>query len=523
MQRVMCNKRNWIGWFMLFMVYLGPAHSQTVRQLHHLDRYYAEALENWNVPGMAVALVKHDSIIFQKGYGLANLENSSPVDPNTLFAVASNTKPFTAAAIAQLVEQGRLDWKDKVRDHLPWFSLSDAWVSREMTIEDLLSHRSGLKTFSGDLLWFGTDKSPEQVVRAAQWLPLTQEFRADYGYSNILYIAAGLLIETVTDTSYSDYIHHHFLQPLGMDRTLTTVTGIEKQPNSATPYFLEGGNNLPLEWLNWDNAAAAGGLISSANDMAKWLQLNIHRGTLNGQEYFRESSFEKMTTPHIYQPINRYTRENQPSKHFRGYGLGWSLHDYHGRKIVSHGGGYDGMISKTCIVPEDGLGIVILTNSLNYLPGALVEKTLDVLLAKDTTGTDYAQLYLKAFLHNQAEKEGIERSFEETRHSIDPGHGSLEGYTGIYRDKMYGDVKVSLVNDQLVFNMIPTPIFTAKLVPWNHHVFTFRFDTAKSSLPPGKLWFQTDKDGKPNILLIEIDNPDFDFREFKFVKVPCKD
>jgi CubicO group peptidase (beta-lactamase class C family) len=501
---------------LFLLVHIVSAQNQD--QIEHLDAYYSQALKEWNVPGMAVALVKNDEIVFAKGYGYADLEKKTPVDEQTLFAIASNTKAFTATAIAQLVEQGRLNWNDRVRDHLPWFEMADPYVGRKMTVEDLLCHRSGLKTFSGDLLWFGSDKNAREVVEAARHLKASREFRADYGYSNIMYISAGLIIEEVTDTTYTEYIRHHFLDPLQMERTLTSVSAIPESINVATPYFLENKKNIALEWLNWDNVSAAGGLISSVQDMAQWILLNLNKGVWNDRFYFSENSFEKLTTPHISFPINKYTRENQPSKHFRAYGLGWSLHDYHGKKIISHGGGYDGMISKTCLVPESGFGMVVLTNSLNYLPSALMEKTLDVVLNNEMEGTDYADLYLQSFMHNQEEKEAIARNFEEERAKINPKHLPYDKYTGIYLDEMYGQIEVDMQGDNLYFSMKPTAIFKAKLEHWNDHIFTFRFDPFKTSLPPGKLWFELDKNGSPETLLIDVENPDFDFRELHFQK-----
>jgi len=503
----------------LFLVMVHLSFAQTKDQINYLDNYYEEAFQAWEIPGMAVAIVDQDGIVFEKGYGFSDLEQKIPVDEHTLFAVASNTKAFTASALAQLVEQGRIEWKDKVRDHLPWFTMKVDFVGREMTIEDLLCHRSGLKTFSGDLLWYGTDKTPMEIVMSAKHLEATLDFRAEYGYSNIMYIAAGLVIESVSDTAYGEYIKHHFIDPLQMERTIISVDQLEDVSNVATPYFLENDNHIPLEWMNWDNVAAAGGLISSVHDMTSWLQMNINRGKSDKATFFSDASFEKMTTPHINFMVNKYTRDNQPSKHFRGYGLGWSLNDHHGFKVISHGGGYDGMISKTCIVPEAGIGIVVLTNSLNYVPSALVEKTLDIILSGSTDGIDYADLYLKSYLYNQNEQAKIKNDFDEKRAIINPNHLPLEKYTGIFRDKMYGDIKVSIIEDNLFFEMLPTAIFSAKLEHWNDHIFTFRFDKNKSSLPPGKLWYEVYKNGTTSKLLIEVDNPDFDFREFEFYRV----
>ena len=503
---------------LFFTLVLNLLPAQTPEQLELLDRYYEQARSSWGVPGMAIAMVKDGNIIFEKGYGLANQKENIPVDEHTLFAIASNTKAFTAAAFGQLVAQKRLHWNDKVREYLPYFDMKDPLIGGEMTIEDLLCHRSGLKTFSGDLLWYGTDKSPVEIVGNIRWLDPVQNFRSDYGYSNVMYIAAGLVIEAVTDTSWQDYVQEHFLNPLRMQRTLLSVEKLAETANVATPYYTEGDSLIQLEWINWDNVAAAGGLISSAHDMAEWLILNASRGRYYDQKILEDEIFEKMTTPHISFQLSPFLRSIQPMKHFSAYGMGWYLSDNHGRKILSHSGGYDGMISQTTVVPEEGFGLVILTNSLNYLPGALAEKTLDLVLGNLENGTDYSELYLQSYRHGAAEKEKTLQEIEARRGQIDPGHLPLSNYTGHYVDKMYGEVIVHLTRGKLVFTMQPTAIFHASLNHWNGDVFTFRFPKNLSSLPMGKLWFVRGQDGLPEKLYIDIDNPDFDFLEFEFIK-----
>ena len=269
-------------------LYFTTVISQTSNQLQQLDSYYSKSFQEWNIPGMAIAIVNKDSIVFSKGYGYADLESQSKVDSNTLFAIASNTKAFTASALAQLVEQGKLDWNDKVIDHLPYYRLYDDYTTQNMTIEDLLSHRNGLKTFSGDLLWFATTKEPEEIIAAQQHLKPVSPFRTEFGYSNISYLAAGEIIEKVTDTSWADYVTTHFLKPLKMERTLTSVSQLKNSENVATPYFYENGQNHKIKWSNWDNIAPAGALIASVNDHAKWLILNLNKGTLNDTGIFKK-------------------------------------------------------------------------------------------------------------------------------------------------------------------------------------------------------------------------------------------
>ncbi len=486
---------------------------QTQQQLDILDKYYQKALEEWHIPGMAVAITDGEKILFSKGYGYANIDKKKKVDGNTLFAVASNSKAFTATAIAQLIEQKKLNWNDKAIKHLPYYKLYNDYTTQNETIEDLLCHRNGLETFSGDLLWYGTTKNAEEIIAAQHYLKPTSAFRTRFGYSNISFLAAGKILEKATDTTWSTYISTHFLKPLKMNRTLTSTNQIKNTKNVATPYFYEDGKHYEIAWLNWDNIAPAGALISSVNDYAKWLQLNLNKGTLNGKKYFSKASFNQLTTPHINFPV----RKNNEKTHFKGYGLGWSLQDYQGYKVIGHSGGYDGMISKSAFVPEKNLGIIIVTNSLSWAPSALVNKSFDVLLANIVDGKDWSSYYLSfKEKQNKSAKEKLQKT-EKERGKFKNQLPNSE-YIGTYTDKMYGDVIVSETNGKLQFEMVATPIFKANLKHWNHTIFTFRFDKNLVSLPQGKLWFDLDQNGKTEKLHINIPNPDFYFEEFEFIK-----
>lgn len=501
---------------LLFVVIFGltTSYSQTQDQLRELDAYYQKALDEWHIPGMAVAIVNKDSILFSKGYGYANLNKRTKVDGNTLFAIASNSKAFTASAIAQLVEQGKLNWNDKVVDYLPYYRLYDDYTTQNMTIEDLLCHRNGLKTFSGDLLWFATNKSPEAIIAAQQYLKPVYGFRTQFGYSNISFLTAGKIIEQVTDTTWANYVSTHFLTPLNMNRTLTSTRQIKNTSNVATPYFYENGQNHELQWSNWDNVAPAGALISSVNDYANWLIMNLNKGRFNNTRFFSEPTFENLTTSRINFPV----ATNSEKVHFKSYGLGWFLQDYQGYKIVGHGGGYDGMISKSTFVPEKGIGVIVLTNSLNWVSSALVNKTLDVLLANNTDGKDWSAIYLNAKTKQDSIKKATQLAYDKLRGTLNPKHLPLQDYTGTYKDPAYGTTTISLKNNMLTMSMDETPMFKATLHHWNHHIFTFRFDTKLVSLPEGKLWFDLDENGIPYKLHIDVPNPDFDFTEFEFVK-----
>ena len=498
--------------FLLFFTKTGLC--QTTEQLNHLDSYFNKSLNEWQIPGMAIAIVTKDSILFSKGYGFSNIEKGTKVDGNTLFAVASNSKAFTSTAIAKMVEEKKLKWTDKVVDYLPYFKMYNPYVTSNFTIEDLLCHRSGLATFSGDLLWYGTTKSSEEIIASQQYLKPISEFRTTYGYSNIAYLTAGKIIETISGNSWNTYIKNNFLDPLKMDRTLTSTKFLKNTANIATPYYFENGKNHKVDWVNWDNIAPAGALISSVNDFSKWLQLNINTGKLNDTTLFSVNSFNKLTTPHI----NFTVGNNTENINFRSYGLGWSLQDYQGFKVVSHGGGYDGMISKSFFIPKKEIGVVILTNSINWLPGALTNKILDVLLTNNLDGIDWSANYLKFKTQQDSIQKVKHLKNEELRGQFEPNYLKFENYTGTYKDKMYGTVTVSIKDKKLHFQMDKTPIFYANLNHWNSNIFTFRFPKNLCSLPEGKLWFDMDKNGSISKLHIDVPNPDFDFTEFEFIK-----
>ena len=499
---------------LFILLFISPLFSQNKTQLEILDSYYQKSLDEWHIPGMAIAITTGDSIIFSKGYGYANLDKKTRVDGNTLFAIASNSKAFTATSIGQLVESGRLEFSDKAIDHLPYYKLYNDYTTQNENIEDLLSHRNGLKTFSGDLLWYGTKLSAKEIIEGQQYLEPAHEFRTRFGYSNIGFLAAGKVLEKVTDTSWANYVTAHFLKPLKMNRTLTSTSQLKSTNNIASPYFYENGQHHELKWVNWDNIAPAGALISSVNDYAKWLQLNLNKGTVNGKVYYSKDLYNKLTRPHVNMPV----ADNAEKINFKSYGLGWAVQDYQGYKIIGHGGGYDGMISKSTFVPEKNIGIIILTNSLSWAPGALMNKTLDVLLAGKTDGKDWSSQYLTY----KVKQDSISASKYKKNESLRGQFGSepmdYKAYTGKYTDKMYGDLFVSVSNGQLHFEMSNTAIYKAALKHWNHHIFTFRFDKNLSSLPEGKLWFDLDKNGQVEKLHIDVPNPDFYFTEFEFIK-----
>lgn len=495
-------------------------HAQEL-DLKKLDNYIEQSRTDWKIPGLAIAIVKNNEVIFSKGYGVKDINNNKKVDDETLFAIASNTKAFTASALAILVDHEKINWDDKVTDYLPYFKLYDPFVSEEIRIRDLLCHRTGLKTFSGDLLWYGTTHNREQVIRRAQFLEPKYGFRYHFGYSNIMFLAAGEIIPAVTDTSWDDYIIEHFFKPLGMHESNVSINQFKKDGNIASPHHVdfETGETIVIPYINWDNIAAAGGINSNVKELCQWIKLQLNNGKTDDQQIISEKSIWEMRKSHTIMQISQNQAKLWDSKHFHTYGLGWDLFDYHGHKIVNHGGGADGMISKLVLVPEENLGFVILTNSINYLPTALMYKILDNYFGIDKD--DWSNLFL-TYYKQRLERKKQERIKKERNRLKNTTPGlALELYTGTYTGKMYGDAEVKLKDGKLMVYFIPTPMFVGELSHYHLNTFNIRLQNMPA-LPEGTVHFVIDKEGKVVEMKVDIPNPDFDFTELIFKKAEEK-
>ncbi len=482
------------------------------QKLSQLNNYYQKALNDWNVPGMAVGIIKNGQLIFAKGYGTKDVNEDEKIDTKTNFAIASNTKAFTAAAIMILQEEGKLDLDDKVQKYLPWFELYDPYVSKEMTIRDLLCHRSGLATFSGDLIWMASDHSQQEIVRRARFLKPKYGFREAYGYSNIMYTTAGLIIEKVSKMSWDEFMQSHFFAPLGMERTITSITDLDKMGNYTQPHLQKNGEIIKVPYMNWDNVKPMGGIISNIEDVSKWVRLQLNEGILGTDTIFSKKSQDEMFSQHIARSVNQRSKDTWPSIHFKGYGLGWGMFDYKGRKIIMHTGGYEGTITATVLVPEENLGLIFLTNKITSLYSPLMYKTLDVFFNEQEK--DWSGILLKEQKKSR-ERENKTLIQPDTTKTIIPL--ALTNYSGNYKADVYGGLTVSIEDNQLYLSFDHTKILHSRLSHLNGNIFEIEFPEAPS-LPKGMVEFYTNKKGKVQNLLIEIINPDFDFTELDFIK-----
>lgn len=481
--------------------------------LKKIDQYIAKAQKDWNVPGLAVAIVKDGKIVHSKGYGLLEKGGSDKVDENTLFAIASNTKAFIASAIGTLVDEGKLDWKDKVRDYLPYFELYDSYATSEATIEDLLCHRLGLGTFSGDVIWYKSELSAEEVVKRAKFVPQAYGFRDGYGYSNLMFITAGEVIKAVTGLEWSRYVEETFFNSLNMGRTITSTTQLDSQGNYATPHKAVRDENTPIAWTQWDNMGAAGGIISSVNDMANWMNFQLV-GVAKNNSPLSKATQNLIWTPHNTFVVGEGQKKARPGRNFNGYALGWGVTDKMGRRIVAHGGGYDGMYSRVAMMPEENLGIVVLTNGMRGISNHITDYVMDQYIQAEEV--NYSANALKNVSYPMYDRIDDIKSkrVNGTKPSL-----KTDGYTGIFYTQMYGDIYVKNEGGKLRLEFSHAPLLSASLEHWHYDTFEVKWDQEHAWFGFGTVQFNFDAQRTITGILIDVPNNDIFFDELKLQKV----
>jgi CubicO group peptidase (beta-lactamase class C family) len=479
-------------------------------KIRDIDTYAQTVMDTWHGPGMAIAVVKDDKMVFAKGYGVRELGKPDPVDENTRFEIASNTKAFTAAALAILVDEKKLNWDDKVSKYLPDFQMYDPWVTNELTVRDLVSHRVGLDTFSGDLLWYQTTYSTDEILSRVRYLKPVSSFRTQFGYQNLMYIAAGRLVEKVSGKPWADFVTERILTPLGMTNTTTRVSDLKD--NFAVPHNESGGKLRALSMGQYEAAGGAVRVNSSVADLSKWIRLQLGRGTFEGKQIFSAKQSWQMWQPNITIPVGENSIKNNPTKHFSAYGMGWFLFDYHGRKIMNHSGGLDGMLSYTVLIPEENAGFVVLTNNESPSFAIMMNKMLDVMVG--APAHDWNADAIQRDKNNKA-SEAKERAdvdaarVRNTKPTLDLGK-----YAGTYSSQMYGDVTIANEDGKLVMRMVPSPTYVADLEHWHYDTFQIHWRPSVGyNYPRGFVTFTIDKAGNTDQLKIDQPNNDFWFYE----------
>jgi CubicO group peptidase (beta-lactamase class C family) len=437
-----------------------------------LDAYVARSMKTFEVPGMAVAIVKDGKVVVSKGYGVRKLGESTPVDENSLFGIGSNTKAFTAAALATLVDEVKISWDDPVYERLKGFEMYDPYVSKEMRIRDLLCHRSGLGLGEGDLMfWPHTTFTRDEVVYRLRFLKPATSFRTTYAYSNLMFVTAGQVVAAVTEKSWDDYVREKIFLPLGMKNTNTSTSAYNQEGDWAWPHSKVEGKLQPIPFENLDNAGPAGSINSSVADMSKWLLLQLNHGKIPGSEtrIFSEKSSQEMWAQQMVVPVGQAPLKSL-QRHFSGYGLGWGLRDYKGRKLVSHGGGVAGYVTRVMLVPEENLGVVILTNAEeDNAFESVLDHILDAYLGGPTV--DYISVFKADEDKDNKEAEGKMQKAAQARAADSKPSLPLEVYAGDYSDPWYGKVTIRQENGGLVLNFERTPKGLADLQHWQYDTF----------------------------------------------------
>ncbi len=439
-----------------------------------LDAYVAKVIKTFEVPGIALAIVKDNKIIVAKGYGVRKHGDATPVNEHTMFGIGSNTKAFTTAALATLVDEGKLSWDDPVYQRLPGFVMYDPYVSHEMTIRDLLTHRSGMGLGEGDLLfWPHSTYTRDEIIYKLRFMKPAFSFRSHYAYDNLLYMTAGQIIPAVTGVSWDDYIRQHILVPLGMNNTNVSNAEFKAGGDYAYPHERVDGKLQVIKFEAFDNAGPAGSINSCAADMAKWVQLQLNRGKFVDRDgrLFSEQRSKEMWSPQTILPIGdppQPLAELKPN--FADYALGWTLRDYHGRKLVGHTGGVAGFVSRVMLVPSENLGVVVLTNAEE---GGAFDSILYHVLDRyfDLPPTDWLVAYKT--VKDTEEKEAAETMKKaESARAVDSKPSlPLDKYAGTYRDAWYGPITIRRENGALVITFDRTPTMIGDLQHWQYDIF----------------------------------------------------
>lgn len=465
-----------------------------------LDAYITRAMVDWEVPGLAIAVVRNDSVIHARGYGVRELGGSDPVDEHTLFAIASTTKAMTAAALGMLVDEERLDWDDHVTEHLPGYQLSDPYITRELTIRDLLTHRTGIAR--SDNLWIAGPFDRAEVLRRARYLPATSGFRAGYGYHNVMYIAAGEVVGAVAGTGWDEFIAERLFRPLGMSRSTTRAAVVETRDNVSGSHTRVDGAVRAVPRRDYDNIGGAGAVFSSVRDMAQWLRLHLNDGVYGGRRLLSSGTLRELHTPQIVLRMDTTAERMFPGTNLRGYALGWNVQDYHGRKLVHHSGSLNWTRTHIGMVPSERIGVVVIANlSTSNLQQAVMYRVIDALLGLPER--DWSAEYLALGRRNaggsgRAEDERI----PNTRPSLE-----LPSYAGTYENELYGDARILHQDGHLVLEYAPD--YVADLEHWHHD--TFRATWRRPGL--GRTFVTFSLDRRARAARLELDG----FGEFRRV------
>lgn len=448
------------------------------------DRYVAKAARDWKVPGMAIAVVHGDSLVFARGYGVQALGKAAPATEHTRFAIGSTTKAMTSAALAMLVDEGKVKWDDRVADYLPDLELYEPYASHELTVRDLLTHRSGLPGV--DLLWAVRENqySMPEMIHRLRYVKPSASFRSTWQYNNVMYAIGGLLVEKLSGMPWDTFVRTRIFTPLGMNETIPLVSMLAGQPNVSTPHALDGDSVVVVPVRTTDAIAPAGSVWSSVSDMSKWMRFILDSGRVGDKRLIAPATFKELVAPEIRAPMSEYPALELAKPNFFSYALGWFVQDYDGQTVWMHTGSIDGQCAIIGLIPDKKLGVYVLEN-LDHaeLRHALMYEVFDLYgggAKRDWSGD------LKALFASRQRSRSAPAHVTGTQPSL-----PLDHYAGTYTDSAYGSIVVTNAGGTLHGRFEKADL--GALEQWEYD--TFRSTPKEPTEDPASLSFITNGNG----------------------------
>lgn len=481
-----------------------------------VDSLVEKSIKKFNVAGVAVAIIKDGKVIHKKGYGVKSVNTKQTVDEYTNFQIASNSKAFTTAALAILVDEGKISWKDKVKTHVPEFKMYNDYVTEHFLIEDLLCHRSGLGLGAGDLMFFpnGADFTMKDVLNNFQYFKPVSEFRTQFDYDNLLYFVAGELTARVSGMSWEKFVETKIMNPLQMNHSYTSLKDVKDKSNLATPHSTSGSENNKIRTIQGFEEmvnGAPGGIVSNVDDMSKWVLVQLNKGKYGDsldKQLFSVDRQNEMWKLYSVLPADPNPRYNQ---HFSGYGLGWFLADVKGNLNVSHTGGLPGMLSIVTMIPDLNLGVVILTNTENG--GAGVFSSVSQTIIDSYLGLDDFGWIDKNAAFFQSQQNGDNEVVKKVWETVNKAKNSKiknEDFIGLYEDKWFGKTEVFLKGNQLWFKSLRSPKLNGPMQLYKANTFAIKWEYQDMNCDAFAL-FSLDEEGKAQSIKMKGISPAIDF------------
>lgn len=442
--------------------------SNLTKNLNRFDEFVQDSMEKWNIPGIAIGIVKDGEVVFEKGYGYRDFEKKLEVDSDTVIPIGSSSKAFTAAALAILVDEGKIEWDKPVRDYIPFFKMKDPDLTSKVTVRDILCHRTGLPRH--DLMWFNSPATRKQIVERVKHLDISADFRTTWQYSNQMYVTAGYIVEAVTGLTWEEFVKDRIFDKIDMNNTNFSVHETQEQENYAKPYVLKDKKVKEIPFMNIDQVGPAGSINSTITDMVKWLKLQLNQGRYNDNELISQGNFAQMHTPYIPAPLMPWRfKELQ----FSSYGFGWFIEMYRGHRMINHGGNTAGFTCLVSLIPEENLGVVIMANLHGtMMPYTVNYNILDRLLGLEEIDWN-ERIFDQVNKMEGAMKTHMDQMKKSNKKDTKPTH-ELEEYTGKFENPAYGVIAIEKCEEGLkaIYNSMEMPI---RHYHYNKFLITFEF------------------------------------------------